>query len=315
MNADDAAGLLIQRVRSRPWGLAVAAIAGDEVSIKIDFGADPLDRSTSFQWGSITKTLTGVLVGYALGKGELTPDTTLGAILEVAGPAAGITVAELATQRSGLPRLPPNLDTSTVDRNDPYAAYTEADLMDALATCDLGPRDYEYSNFGFMTLGRVLAVAAGKSYAELVRSRVLDPLSMDLTGCPPSEVARAPGYSGASRVPWWSTPLPGAGGVGGPITDLAAYLQAHLDPPPGALGDAISTATTLHAPAPNAMGYGWGHQGGGWFHDGGTGGFRSFVAFHRPSATAVALLANSAQADVVTQVGFATLTEMVKDAA
>ena len=107
----------------------------------------------------------------------------------------------------------------------------------------------------------------------------------------------APGYSGPTEVPWWRTNLPGPGGVGGSIGDLALYLAAHIHPE-GPLRSAIELATEEHADAPSAMGLGWGHQGRGLFHDGGTGGFRSFIAFHRPTRTGVALLANSAQADV-----------------
>lgn len=313
MKATDAADLLVERVRSGPWGLAVGAVAEGEVSTKVDPGIDPADVSTTFQWGSITKTMTGVLAAYAIESDGLHPGSTLRETLGISGAAAAITIGELATQRSGLARLPPNLDPSKIDEHDPYASYTESDLLEALATCELGPKEYVYSNFGFMTLGRVVATAAGAEYAEVLRSRILAPLGMSLTGCPPAESGRVPGYSGPTQVPWWSTQLPGAGGVGGPITDLTAYLQAHLDTPEGVLGAAINMATTVHAETPSPMGYGWGHEGGGWFHDGGTGGFRSFVAFHRPTGTAVALLANSVQAEIVTTVGFATLTEMVRD--
>lgn len=70
-------------------------------------------------------------------------------------------------------------------------------------------------------------------------------------------------------------------------------------------------ATELHAAHP-PTGLGWGYQGGGPWHNGGTGGDRSFVAFHRPTETAVALLANSGDAEIVDKAGFAVLTEMVR---
>jgi CubicO group peptidase (beta-lactamase class C family) len=316
VSAADASGALIERVRARPWGLAVVAIRGDDQSIGIDRGADPLTEASLFQIGSITKTMTGVLLADCVGRGETALDTTVGDLLSAfAGTCGAITLAELATQRSGLPRLPPNLDTAAVDPLDPYAAYTRADLLAALDMVDPPvPGTYAYSNFGFMLLGALLAEITGTAFPDLIASRLFEPLGMTTAGCPPAEAGRAPGYSGATEVPWWRTNLPGPGGVGASIVDLATYLRAHLDPDRTPLARAIELATETHAEGPSAMGLGWGHQGGGSFHDGGTGGFTSFAAFHRPTRTAVGLLANSADANALTATGFAVLTEMVRSA-
>jgi CubicO group peptidase (beta-lactamase class C family) len=311
METGERARTMVERVRSRPWGLAVAALAGGTVELAFEPGADAVDERSSFQIGSVTKTMTGVLFADAVQRGEVGEGTTVGSLLGFDGGAADVTLAALATQRSGLPRLPPNLDPAAVDPADPYARYALADLVEGLRAVDVGPPQHEYSNFGFMTLGACLAAAAGRSMGGLLAKRLFAPLGMTTAGCPPPEDGRLPGYAGADPTPWWTTALPGAGGVGASIADVAAYLAAHLEPPAGALGDAIRTATTVHAAGVPPMGYGWIHQGGGWWHNGGTGGFRSFVAFHAPSATGVALLANSGGADGLDAVGFLTLTEMI----
>ncbi|MEY2467866.1 MAG: hypothetical protein QOF21_564, partial [Actinomycetota bacterium] len=260
--------------------------------------------------GSITKTMTGVLLADAIARGETTADATLGDVLGVTGGAAGITLAALATQRSGLPRLPANLEPIRTPAN-PYGDYTVEDLIEALHSVELGPRDFVYSNFGFMTLGAAITSVCGTSASELYSQRIFQPLGMSRAGCPPGEEARLPGYAGSSTTPWWTTNTPGAGGVGASIRDVAAYLRAHIDVPAGTLGEAIDLATTIHAGPPSPMGYGWGHQGGGWFHDGATYGFTSFAAFHRPTRTGVALLGNSGEASILNKVGFETLTAMV----
>ncbi len=311
MDTQATAALLVERVRARPWGLAVAAVSGEQTTVLLDAGADPLSEQTSFEWGSITKTMTGLLLAHAVVRGELRAEQTLGELLDVKGAAGAITLQELATQRSGLPRMPSNLDLSSVDPRQPYAGYTSENLQEGLCAVEVGAKDFAYSNFGFMTLGWVLSVRADLPYSELLRSRILDPLGMSASGCPPPEEDRIPGYSGNDQVPWWSSHLPGAGGVGGPIGDLVRYVQAHLVPPEGQLGEAITLATKMHAPDPYAMGYGWVHQGGGLWHNGGTGGFRALVALFRPRGIAVVLLANSAQADHIDGVGFATLNEMI----
>lgn len=315
LDASTAANALVDRVRARPWGLAVVAITENEVEFRFDEGADRLTEDTLFQIGSITKTMTGVLLADSVLREETTLDATLEGVLGAdAGRCGAVTLRDLATQRSGLPRLPPNLDLEKINQADPYADYFEADLVEALAVLDPPTTGtYAYSNMGFMVLGLALGRVTGQPFASLVQERLFLPLRMHGARCPaPLESDDvAPGYSGPAEVPWWRTNLPGPGGVGASIGDLASYLAAHVNPE-GPLRSAIELATEEHAAAPSAMGLGWGHQGGGLFHDGGTGGFRSFIAFHRPTRTGVALLANSAQADVVTSAGFAVLTDMVR---
>ena len=312
--AAGAADALVERVRARPWGLAVVAIDGDDTVVRLDSGVDELTAESVFQIGSITKTFTGLLLATAVVRGEAALDQSVGDVLgDRAGRAGAVTLGALATQRSGLPRLPPNL--AVTDRRDPYADYSEDDLLAALSTVELAsPPPFEYSNFGFMLLGLLLGEITGVAYAELVAARVLEPLGLRSAGCPPPEAGRVPGYSGASSVPWWRTSLPGAGGIGMSIADLGAYLRACIERSTGdgALDDALELATSMHAEPPNGMGLGWAHQGGGWWHNGATGGFTSFAAFHGPTRTAVGLLANGAGVSGLDAAGFEVITAMVR---
>jgi beta-lactamase class C len=99
--------------------------------------------------------------------------------------------------------------------------------------------------------------------------------------------------------------------VAGSIRDLGSYLQAHLAPP-AALSKAIGVATAEQATGGRwPVGLGWVHKGGGLWHNGATGGFRSFVAFHPPTKTAVAILVNGHDAELIDGVGFEVLTRMV----
>lgn len=165
---------------------------------------------------------------------------------------------------------------------------------------------------GFMVLGLALSRLARQPFGPLIHDRLFSPLGMRGSRCPAPYAGDdvAPGYRGGSKVPWWRSDLPGPGGVASGIADLATYLRAHLDPGAGRLGEAMTLAMAEHAPPPSSMGLGWAHGEGGIFHDGGTGGFRSFVALHRPTGTGVALLANSGDADVVISAGAAVLDEM-----
>ena len=90
-----------------------------------------------------------------------------------------ITLLDLATHSSGLPRFPANMNPA--DNANPFADYTEEQLYAFLSGYVL-PRNpgeqYEYSNLGMALLGHALARRSGKPYEALVVDRVLTPLKM-----------------------------------------------------------------------------------------------------------------------------------------
>lgn len=146
--AAEAGEAMLASARARPWGLAVAALADGKVEFALDPGDDELTEDSYFQIGSITKTITGLLLADASLRRETALTATAGSIL---GANADVTLLDLATHRSGLPHWPPDL---AVDEDDPFAGYTEADLLDALRLVKKPtPSIFSYSNMGFMVLG------------------------------------------------------------------------------------------------------------------------------------------------------------------
>src|SRR5438105_2688614 len=143
----------------------------------------PLDGDTIFEIGSITKVFTSLLLADAVQRHEaaltdpvskyLPPPATM--------PERGraITLQDLATHTSGLPRLPGNMKPR--DAANPYADYSVEQLYQFLSsyqlTRDVGAQ-YEYSNLGGGLLGHVLALRARMDYPSLVRARVTAPLGM-----------------------------------------------------------------------------------------------------------------------------------------
>ena len=74
------------------------------------FGAD---EHTEYEIGSLTKTFTAALLADAVERGEVTAETKLGALLPLGGaPVADVTLAELASHRSGLSAQGMRLDDS-----------------------------------------------------------------------------------------------------------------------------------------------------------------------------------------------------------
>jgi CubicO group peptidase (beta-lactamase class C family) len=277
--------------------------------------------TADFEIGSISKGITGLLYCDALSRGEITADSTLGDLLPLGDcAAAAVTLASLSIHRSGLPRLAPETHgiRATVEvwrrGTNPYGEDLEA-LLHQAREVKPGPPRSRYSNLGFELLGHALASAAGTTYADLVGSRVIQPLGLINTYLPatpdrlrPHAVAGT-SRNGRPRQPWTGEALGAAGGIRSSITDMARLTAALLD----------GTAPGIDALVPTSR-FGPRVQiGAAWitvemwegrpitWHNGGTGGFRSWMGLDRAAGTgAVVLSATTASVD---RAGFALLQD------
>jgi CubicO group peptidase (beta-lactamase class C family) len=247
-------------------------------------GADTL-----FEIGSISKVFTALVLADMVERGEVAFDDPVGTLLPgVTVPARNgraITLADLVTHTSGLPRLPSNLEGSSLDN--PYARYRAADLYAFLAahqlTRDPGAQ-WEYSNVGAGLLGHALSVKAGLSYEALIRRRVLQPLAMKdttITVAPGQRPRMATAHDGQLRpVGWWDfDALAGAGAIRSTAADMLTFAAAAMggETP---LKAAFARMTTLRRPTGQGS-----TQLAGFVvrvmkdeilaHDGGTHGFRT----------------------------------------
>ena len=291
--------------------LAVAELDGGVVRHagfgQTDDGA--VDERTAFEIGSVTKVLTGMLLADLESTRQVALDDRVG---DLAPPLAGhetgdATLGQLASHRSGYPRLPLTPDTvvalaaSRLTRGDPYTADAGEILTAAAgaATDDAGA--FAYSNLGMATLGHALAVDRGASYATLLRRRILGPLDMTDTTLPddlaelPAPRASGRSASGLPGEPWLATGwAPSGVGVWSTGADLTRLLRGVLD------GDAPGVG----AVAPRWETDDAGRVGLGWFtdpvsgrdvawHNGGTGGFSSWVGIDLEAQRGVVVLGNT----------------------
>jgi serine-type D-Ala-D-Ala carboxypeptidase/endopeptidase len=305
----------------------VAAYPKAEVIVGVVDGADtavyaangtaapvPNER-TIFQIGSITKTFTATLLAEMVGAGEVALDDPISKYLPagVSAPlfhGTAITLRTLAQQTSGLPRLPPNF--APRDMANPYADYTVAKLYDGLSQTHLARapgEQYEYSNFGVMLLGQLLANRAHSSYPDLVESRILRTLRMNDSTAAGTSVSRAtlaPGYAtdGTMQPPWDSGSLGGAGSIESDVHDMLIYLKANLAAPAGALGAAMASAQKprvgIGLNGVLRIGLIWmtNTDSGITFHNGETGGYHAFIGFDRAADRGAVVLANIADMDI-----------------
>lgn len=153
---------------------------------KLENGKVP-DGDTVYEIGSITKTFTATLLAKAVTSGRVTLDTPVAQLLPdfklPSRDGTQITLGDLGTQHSGLPRMPSNILPK--DPANPYADYDAAKLNAFLADYQL-PRDpgasYEYSNLGFGLLGYALAQSEHTTYGAMVDQQILAPLGMTMSG-------------------------------------------------------------------------------------------------------------------------------------
>ena len=265
------------------------------------------DERTLFEIGSITKVFTATLLWQMVQRGEVALDDPIEKYLPpgVKAPEGGgrpITLEDLATHTSGLPRLPSNWQPKSAD--DPYSDYGVDRMWTFLSSYAL-PRPvgskYEYSNIGAGILGQLLARRAGTSYEEAVK-RVTVPLGLVdtiITLSPAQEARLAPGHNGVVPVPNWHTAaIEPAGALRSDAVDLLRFTAANAG-----LVKGVSAApfVDMHKPRrpagiPMSIGLGWHIRENGdrpivW-HNGGTGGYRSFAGFIA-GERAVVVLSNS----------------------
>ena len=270
-------------------------VRGQDVATGGFGGAGP---RTIFQIGSVTKVFTALLLADMAERGEVRlSDPAARYLPGWRGGTGSVTLADLATHTSGLPRLPRSLLWSALlHPRDPYARYPATRFVRsarrALRAGSAGS-PYLYSNFGYGLLGYLLGQAAGTAYQALVTTRICGPLGLpDTTFTVPgpsqdrmSRDRMAQGYRRGRAVPDWHLgAMASAGALYSTAADLARFLQACLTPAATSLEPAIRATLTPRRPIPGGeIGLAWHHARDGdhrviW-HNGMTGGFSAMIAF------------------------------------
>jgi serine-type D-Ala-D-Ala carboxypeptidase/endopeptidase len=267
-----------------------------------------------FEIGSITKTFTGLLLAQMVAQGKVKLDEPVRDLLPpgtVARPqGAEITLLDLVTQHSGLPRLPDNLEPA--DADNPYSDYRPLNLYQFLAGHGVEKHvdpPFLYSNLGVGLLGQALADRAGTTYAKLVSEEVIVPLQLSDTGVSLSAAQQArfiPGHTSDNRAAraWDFDALAGAGALRSTAADMLTYLEANLHPEKQAasgsgagrtLAAALAQSHQLRADADNlkiAFAWLYNPQTKDYWHNGATGGYSSFAFFNRQGDYAGVVLVN-----------------------
>jgi len=230
-----------EHIPGAAWGIVVdGRLAHVGVAGLRDVAARaPVDTNTVFRIASMTKSFTAMAILRLRDEGKLSLDDPaeryvpeLKGLAYPTSDAPRITIRHLLSHAEGFPEDNP--------WGDQQLAVSDAEMsrmmLRGIPFSNVPGVAYEYSNYGFAILGRVVARASGMPYADYVAASILRPLGMTSTtlspaAVPPSRLAQ--GYRWEDER-WKLEPqLPdGAfGPMGGMLTsvrDLGAYVAAFL---------------------------------------------------------------------------------------
>ncbi len=230
-------------------GVAYAVVSAREVVHTGTFGKDgdgkPVDVTTPFLWGSVSKPVTASLTTALAKSGELRLDAPVVSYLptfRLKEPGAErITVRQLLNQTSGIPtslELTDKFDTGRrpLDTVPGFAAVSAVSEPGA---------EHHYSSLNYLALSAVIEKVTGKPFADVLRTRLFDPLGMGGTITAPSD--RLPpghryvfGQPTAMDSPYDSAGV-GYGYLGGTLQDGIAFAQAQLGADPKVLAPELLT--------------------------------------------------------------------------
>lgn len=332
-------GELAEMVRAQSGvpGIALAVVRDGRVVDAATAGTTslengrPLTLDDSFEWGSLTKSVTGTVMARLIADGVLSPDTTIAQAfpnLTMRDGYRSVTLAQLMRHEAGLPPYT-MLTPAIADRLRAYPGSEAekrmafvADVLQEEPAAAPGTQ-FIYSNADITVATAMAERATGKDWRELVREYVFVPAAMTGAGFGAPASAEHPdanrGHLARPGQPLLPAPfglyaevnavLGPAGFVSSPIADLARYALFHMTGErEGAGGIPASAFAMLHnadpasveASAGSRYNYGWGITANGvlpgqrsYWHNGSNGTFYAELQIVPDADLAVMIMANA----------------------
>ncbi len=288
--------------------LSVLVIDGDNSKFigvkKLKDTVDVIDNNERiFEIGSITKVFTNILLSNSIQKGESSLNETLQSNFNFKiHRGDSITLRHLANHSSGLPALPSNIYNQLEKTPDnPYQHYTEHDLVTYLKK-DI-QYDYKtgtqssYSNLGMGLLGYILTKKENKTYEELLKAVIFNPLSMNyssVNSIHKEKLVKGLNENGSVASNWdFTDAMVGAGGIKSTTKDMEKFIRRSFSNDPLY---SLPLQETYRKNKVAKIGLGWqiidNKDKRFYWHNGGTGGYRSCLVLNKESEKAVLVLSN-----------------------
>ncbi len=300
--------------RKKIPGVSVAVIKDGKPIVVKGYGLAniehnvPVKPETIFQSGSVGKQFTAFAIMLLVDEGKIGLDDKIGKYLgEVPESWANVTVRHLLTHTGGFTDYSRGFDF----RKD----YTEDDLLKIIKETPLAfapGEKWQYSNFGYVTLGIIIRKASGKFYGDLLAERVFKPLGMTTARViSESDIIpnRAAGYvlrNGEVKNQEWVSPVLNTTADGAlyfSVLDMIRWEEALAGRKllSKAAYEQMWTPVKLNDGREQRYGFGWALRDVNDFkvieHGGAWQGFKSFIARYPDRGLTVIALANSENAN------------------
>jgi CubicO group peptidase (beta-lactamase class C family) len=157
-----------------------------------------LTTKSKFKIASVTKTFTAVMVLQLMQEGRIDLKATIGKYLpSYTGEGKDkVTIDHLLTYSSGIPNCEGNTGITVYQRKSTVDEFIAANSSGKLEF--IPGTKFSYDNGNYILLGRIIETVTGKSFAQNLQTRILQPLGMANTAMLASQdvvVGLAPTYN------------------------------------------------------------------------------------------------------------------------
>ena len=307
-SSDEIRSILQERIDRERRGTGIVVGVVDSTGQRIVSYPSALNGDTIFEIGSLTKVFTALLLSEMVQRREVALTDPVAKYLPVGVKVPqSITLEDLATHTSGLPRNPSNLTEHH---------YTPQMLYDFFSGYQPAREvQWRYSNLGYGLLGLALA----PNYEKAVRSRISGLLEMNSTrielGAELKSRLAAGHNEHLAPVPASDFgALAAAGALHSSASDMLKFLAAFLGRTNTPLAPAIAAMLDVRKPTTqpgltNALGWQISLPDGleiVW-KDGTTAGYSSFLGYSPQKRIGVVVLSNTSTARGVNDIGMHVL--------
>ncbi|WP_336634618.1 serine hydrolase domain-containing protein [Lysinibacillus fusiformis] len=156
----------------------------------------PNTAITKFRIGSVTKIVTAIAILSLVEEGKLQLHNTVADFITNFPKGNQITIEHLLTHTSGIGNITDQPDFLLKS----YQLQSPDDLINWIISCSfksIPGKEFNYSNSGYIVLGKIIEVVSGLRYEEFLKTRIFQPLSMINTGLDAHEAIqkhKASGY-------------------------------------------------------------------------------------------------------------------------
>ena len=272
-----------------------------------------LEDSTIFELGGLSKVFTASLIEILAQEGILEYTKPFNCYLDSTfqnNQMADLTIEDLVTHCSGLPKLPHEFGVKEKEINNPYAHYTKEDLLlfyKDFVLDENTKKEYFYSSINFALLEIAIENSTGIAYEELLQQKIFALLKMDNSFVHLNQKSGkipTPGFSisGLPTTPLKFQSFAASEGIKSTMNDLIKFVLANISDDPSELTASLKNTQQpirdIKLNKETKIAKGWHVLKPRKYynvilHSGSTNGHRAFIGFVKETKTGVIVLSNS----------------------